>query len=128
MWSLSAFRSILQRAIEDIDVLIQPAIPLMGSPVNPDIHTMSEAAFLGERKGSDDQPPPLGSVPRDDSSSNVDLGLEITNAIKKSDKDKYQEIIRKMVKFKDKIELELFMKMRSYRLGRYICIYLHIYT
>eukprot|EP00596_Hydrurales_sp_CCMP1899_P001199 CAMPEP_0119054496 /NCGR_PEP_ID=MMETSP1177-20130426/75105_1 /TAXON_ID=2985 /ORGANISM="Ochromonas sp, Strain CCMP1899" /LENGTH=303 /DNA_ID=CAMNT_0007034741 /DNA_START=1263 /DNA_END=2171 /DNA_ORIENTATION=- len=124
MWPLSAFRSILHRAIEDIDILIQPAIPLMGSSVDPE--DMSKASSL--RKGSYDPAPPLDRTSSSNvdlgpplsrsSSSKVDLGVEITNAIKKSDKDKYHEIIRKMIKFKDIIELELFMKMRSYRLGR----------
>jgi hypothetical protein len=34
MWPLSAFRTILQKAIDDIDILIQPRIPLMGSQIN----------------------------------------------------------------------------------------------
>jgi shikimate kinase len=55
---------------------------------------------------------------RESSVGDIDLGTEIRDAIKTSEKEIYKEMNRKAIRFKDKIELELYIKMRSYMLGR----------
>jgi hypothetical protein len=163
MWPLSAFRTILQKAIDDIDILIQPAIPLMGSQIdteNSDVQDREdESSILEEERDLIsryiyiciciyilirkhhtcvcrnrllstyifmcintfkymDIMHSFIYIFRESSIGDIDIGTEIRDAIKTSEKEIYKEMNRKAIRFKDTIELELYIKMRSYMLGR----------